>query len=114
MENKKHPSVNRQQPAHTKKEWKVIEPEMAKEYVIVNDGEENIYIGKNKEKAVKMCKAVNEYDENKRKADMHDELTNTVRDILESFYYMDGSCHIKKDSIIHKRLQLLLKQAEQK
>lgn len=80
------------QPKHAKGEWKVIEPKKAKEYVIVNDGEENIYIGKDKEKAKKMCKAVN----------MHDELIQCVRDLLK--YGNEFSFNAEQ----------LLKQVEQK
>lgn len=83
------------QPTPNKTEWKMIEPEKAKEYVIVNDGEENIYIGKDREKAIKMCKAVN----------MHQSFIDFVSE------FSNYNFNVTK---MLERANALIKQAEQK
>lgn len=85
-------------------EWIMIEPEKAKEYVILNDGEENIYIGKNKDKARKMCKAMN----------MYDELIKQLRNAKQRIVFLEGFTEGKADPTDLNKINKLLKQADQK
>lgn len=104
-----------QQPAHTKGEWSVT-PGLTR--IVTAGGNKTICSfmdveidrnGKeeNEANAERIVKAVNEYDENKRRADMHDAFKQFVTKIE-----IDYSNKLSKE--LQSELTELLKQAEQK
>lgn len=126
------PNMN---PQHTQGEWKHNDVSFGtKPYKeLINDSEKEtiaeVY-GNTREEAEanaqRIVKAVNEYDENKRKADMHDELIEHIRKLNDEFVYAltnmakilklnmsVESLRIEENTLVKKSKQLL-KQAEGK